>query len=115
MKIKKFDIWIANLNPVHGTEPGKNRPVIIFQTDLLNKNEHPSTIVLPITTNIKENMKLLRVSLDEKDTNLNKPSAILIDQIRSIDNSRLKKNIGSVSKQNQLEINKAIKIMFDFM
>jgi mRNA interferase MazF len=52
MKIKQYEIWIADLNPRFGTETGKTRPVVIIQTDLLNKH-HPSTIICPITTNIK--------------------------------------------------------------
>ena len=113
MKIKKFDVWIANMNPVHGTEVGKSRPVVIFQTDLLNNN-HPSTIVLPITTNVKENLEILRVNLNEEETNLNRSSDVLIDQIRSIDNSRLKKKIGTISNQKAEQINQAVKILLDF-
>ena len=44
MKIKQFEIWTADLNPQIGTEPGKIRPVLIVQTDLLN-SLHPSTII----------------------------------------------------------------------
>ena len=62
MKIKQFEIWIADLNPRIGTEAGKVRPVIVVQTDLLNK-EHPSTIVCPITTNVKPDSEILRIHL----------------------------------------------------
>ena len=58
MKIKQFEIWIADLNPRIGTETGKIRPVIVVQTDLLNK-EHPSTIVCPIATNVKPDSEIL--------------------------------------------------------
>jgi len=55
VKISKFYVYTADLNPRFGTEPGKIRPVVVVQTDLLN-NEHPSTIVCPITTkNISSN------------------------------------------------------------
>ena len=46
MKHKQYEIWLADLNPRMGTEPGKTRPVVIIQTDLLN-DVHPSTIVCP--------------------------------------------------------------------
>lgn len=62
MKIKQFEIWIADLNPRMETETGKVRPVIFVQTDLLNR-EHPSTIVCPITTNAKPDSEILRVHL----------------------------------------------------
>jgi len=53
MPIKQFEIWIADLNPQIGTKPGKTRPVLTFQTNLLNKIPLPSTIICPITANIK--------------------------------------------------------------
>jgi mRNA interferase MazF len=54
MQTKQFEIWIADLNPQIGTEPGKTRPVLIVQTNLLNSIPHPSTIICPITTNVKK-------------------------------------------------------------
>jgi mRNA interferase MazF len=62
MKIKQYEIWSANLNRRFGTETGKTRFVAIIQTDLLNKF-HPSTIVCPITTNVKPDVEILRVHL----------------------------------------------------
>jgi len=96
MKIKKFYIYSADLNPKFGTEPGKIRPVVVIQTNLLN-NFHPSTIICPITSQINKNIKLLRVHLDEEINNLNKKSDILIDQIRAIDNKRFQNEIGKLS------------------
>ncbi|WP_106134456.1 type II toxin-antitoxin system PemK/MazF family toxin [Mongoliibacter ruber] len=43
-KVKRFEVWLANLDPRFGTETGKTRPVLVVQTDLLNK-VHPSTLV----------------------------------------------------------------------
>lgn len=59
MKIKQFDIWIADVEPQRGTETGKVGPVLILQTNLLN-NEHPSTVVCPITTNVEKESEILR-------------------------------------------------------
>jgi mRNA interferase MazF len=67
MKIKQYDIWIADLSPTRGTEPGKIRPVVIIQTDLLN-DLHLSTIVCPITTNVQPEAELLRVHLKKNTT-----------------------------------------------
>ena len=86
MKIKQYDIWLADLNPTRGTEPGKTRPVVIIQTDLLN-DTHLSTIICPITTNVKVEAELLRVHL--KKGQLDRLSDILVDQVRAIDNNRL--------------------------
>ena len=94
MLIKQFEIWIADLNPQLGTESGKTRPVLAIQTNLLNKIPHPSTIVCPITTNVKKDSEILRVHLKKGIANLNQACDIMIDQIRAIDNKRLTKRIG---------------------
>ncbi len=102
MKIQKFDIFTADLNPRMGTEPGKTRPVVVIQTDLLN-NVHPSTIICPLTTNIKKT-PALRINISKKESGLNKSSDIMVDQVRAIDNQRLKKKIGKLSTSHQRQL-----------
>ena len=96
MSINQFEIWIADLNPQIGTEPGKTRPVLIVQTNLLNKIPHPSTIICPITTNVKKDADILRVHLKKGMSNLYQDCDIMIDQIRAIDNKRLIKKVGDL-------------------
>jgi mRNA interferase MazF len=96
MSIKQYEIWIADLNPKIGTEPGKTRPVLVLQTNLLNKIPHPSTIICPITTKVEKEADILRVHLKKGMANLNENCDIMIDQIRAIDNTRLIKKIGDL-------------------
>ena len=110
MKIKQFDIWLADLNPSRGTEPGKTRPVVIIQTDLLN-DSHLSTIICPITTKIQPEIELLRVHL--KKNQLDKPSDILVDQIRAIDNKRLLQKIGQLNASQIQTIKRNILVVLD--
>ena len=98
VKIKQYEIWIADLNPRFGTETGKTRPVVIVQSDLLNKF-HPSTIVCPITTNVKLDAEILRVHLSKGFAKLKEDCDIMIDQIRAIDNKRLIKKIGDLNQE----------------
>lgn len=113
MQIKQFEIWIADLNPQIGTEPGKSRPILTIQTNLLNKIPHPSTIICPITTNIKKDSEILRVHLRKGMANLHQNCDIMIDQIRAIDNKRLTKKVGNIPT-NLIEIVKEnIKIIMD--
>ena len=51
---KRGEIWLADLNPRRGTEPGKTRPVLIVQAQALLEAEHPSTLVIPLTTRLVE-------------------------------------------------------------
>ena len=113
MSIKQFEIWIADLNPQGGTEPGKIRPVLIIQTDLLNKIPHPSTIICPITTNIKKGSEILRVHLKEGQFNLQQDSDIMMDQIRAIDNIRLINKVGVLQNEIIEKVKENIKIVLD--
>ena len=87
-KINFGEVWLANLNPQSGTEPGKSRPVLIIQNQILLDIGHPSTIIIPLTTKLIEGAEPLRIRIKAQG-NLEKDSDLLIDQIRSIDNKRL--------------------------
>ena len=113
MAIKQYEIWIANLDPQIGTEPGKTRPVLVMQTNLLNKVSHPSTLICPITTNVEKESDILRVHLNRTYVNLNQDSDIMIDQIRAIDNSRLIKKIGILPKDIIESVKENISIILD--
>jgi len=112
MKAKQFEIWIADLNPTIGTEPGKVRPVIIVQTDLLNKH-HPSSIICPVTTNIQKESEILRINLKKGCCGLNEACDIMIDQIRAIDNKRLIKKVGMTPNDTTEKIKENLKIILD--
>lgn len=114
MQINQYEIWIADLNPQIGTEPGKTRPVLIVQTNLLNKIPHPSSIVCPITTNIEEDSDILRVHLKKGMANLHEDCDIMIDQIRAIDNKRLVKKVGVLPFNLIEKVKENIGIVLDF-
>jgi mRNA interferase MazF len=86
--IKHGTIWLANLNPQKGTEPGKTRPVLILQDQALLDAGHPSTIIIPLTTNLIEDAEPLRIRVKAQEK-LARDSDLLIDQIRAIDNRRI--------------------------
>ncbi|MEI6749888.1 MAG: type II toxin-antitoxin system PemK/MazF family toxin [Bacteroidales bacterium] len=113
MLINQFEIWIADLNPQIGTEPGKTKPVLVIQTNLLNKIPHPSTIVCPITTNIEKGSDILRVHLKKGMANLFQNCDIMIDQLRAIDNTRLIKKTGELPKDLIDKVKENILITLD--
>jgi mRNA interferase MazF len=110
MKIKQFETWLANLNPAKGTEPGKVRPVVIVQTDLLNES-HPSVIICPLTTNVLPESEILRVHLDKGQ--LEVVSDILVDQIRAIDKKRLISKLGELTRIQADRLGENIKLILD--
>jgi len=111
-QIKQFDVWIADLNPPNGTEPGKIRPVVVVQTDLLN-GFHPSTLICPVTTNIFTRAEILRVNMSKNEAGLNKRSAILVDQLRAIDNKRLVKRLGRLNKSSRERLIDNLKVIME--
>jgi len=82
------EIWLANLNPGKGTEPGKIRPVLIIQCQELLDVNHPSTLIIPLTTNLIDDAEPLRLRIPTGGR-LKKDSDLLVDQVRAIDNQRL--------------------------
>ncbi len=82
------EVWLANLDPQHGTEPGKTRPVLIVQAQALLDAGHPSTLIIPLTTNVVADAEPLRVPVPPCGR-LRHSSDLLIDQLRAIDNRRL--------------------------
>jgi len=82
------EIWLADLNPRRGTEPGKTRPVLIVQAQALLDAEHPSTLVVPLTTQLVDAAEPLRIRIRASGS-LKKDSDALVDQVRAIDNRRL--------------------------
>jgi mRNA interferase MazF len=97
-RIKQYEVWLADLNPRFGTEPGKLRPVVIIQTDLLTETGHPSTIICPLTTNVIPGATILRIHLTKREAGTTKPSDILADQVRAIDNLRFVQKLGTLDK-----------------
>ena len=107
---KQYEIWIADLNPSLGSEPGKVRPVVVIQSDLLNLAEHTSTITCPISSQRKEGVSFIRIAVDQTaDNGLTTNSYILCDQIRAIDVGRLKEKIGVLNGDVIEKINETIK------
>ncbi|MGH7836647.1 MAG: type II toxin-antitoxin system PemK/MazF family toxin [Candidatus Binataceae bacterium] len=85
---ERGEVWLANLNPRRGAEPGKTRPVLIVQAQALLDAGHPTTMVVPLTTNLIDDAEPLRIRVSVQSS-LRRESDLLIDQLRAIDNSRL--------------------------
>jgi mRNA interferase MazF len=110
MKIKQYNIYLADLEPSYGTEPGKIRPVVVVQANLLNESNH-STMVCPITAKVIAGFKFLRIHLPKKESGLKKDSDVLVDQIRAIDNRRFIKKIAKLTLKHQNQLAENLKII----
>lgn len=112
MTAKKFEVWLANLDPRFGSEPGKTRPVLVVQTDFLNK-VHPSTLICPLTTNVKPESQILRVFIKKGTAGANEDCDVMIDQLRAIDNKRLIKKIGKLPWEISEKVKENLRIILE--
>src|SRR3989344_4286865 len=107
IKIKRGDIVLVNLEPVKGSEQGKIRPALIIQNDVANEYS-PTTIIAPITPKVYTKEFPTNVNLSQKESKLEKDSTILLNQIRTIDKSRIIKKISSVDSTIIKKVDSAI-------
>ena len=107
-------LYVADLNPRFGTEPGKVRPVVVVQTDALNRS-HPSTIICPLTTNVAGFENPLRIALPKGVAGLNRSSDVLVDQIKSIDIRRLRRTLGALPDPYLSELRTKLLLILDFV
>ena len=110
----QFDIWLVNLNPSKGTEPGKIRPAVVIQTNLLNQTGHLSTLVCPITSQLSAEENILRVRVGMTETGFDKESEILVDQIRDLYNQRFIEKLGKLESIKSLELHQKLQAILDF-
>jgi len=107
-------LYLADLNPRFGTEPGKVRPVVVVQIDSLNRY-HPSTIICPLTTKVAGFENPLRVAIPKGVSGLSRPSDILVDQVKAIDNRRLRRRLGALSDAYLSELRQKLLLILDFV
>ncbi len=104
--MNKGDIYLAKLNPTKGSELSKIRPVIVYQSNYLK--DLPTIIVIPLSTDLKDNWFPLRVRISKRGK-LEKDSDAVVEQIRAIDKSRIIGNpIASLSKEELNLLDEAV-------
>ena len=89
---------------------GKTRPVLVLQSQVLLDIEHPSTLIVPLTTNLVNDAYPLRIRIKAKDK-LKKDSDLIIDQLRAIDNKRLTE--GPLASLDKNELKDVFAAVFD--
>ncbi len=103
--IKRGEIYYADLSPVVGSEQGGIRPVLILQNDTGNKHS-PTTIVAAITS--RKTKANLPTHVPFTADCMKSESIVLLEQIRTIDKSRLDEYIGKIDKKTMGAVDKAL-------
>ncbi len=109
MQIRRGEIYYADLSPVVGSEQGGTRPVLIIQNDIGNQYS-PTTIIAAITSQISKAKLPTHVELPAGKAGLGKNSVILLEQIRTIDKSRLLERVALLQDELMTKVNQAIEI-----
>ena len=109
MEINRGDIFYADLSPVVGSEQGGVRPVLIIQNDVGNKFS-PTVIIAAITSQLTKAKLPTHIELTKQKYNLVKDSVVLLEQIRTLDKTRLKNKISSIDKGTMQQIDVAVMI-----
>lgn len=110
MKVKRGDLFYADLDPVRGSEQGGTRPVLAVQNDVGNKYS-PTVIIASITSQTAKAKLPTHVPIESSERyGISKSSIILLEQIRTIDKERLQEKIGSLDKDAMRKVDDAIKI-----
>ena len=107
--IRRGDIFYADLRPVIGSEQGGIRPVLIVQNDMGNKHS-PTVICVAITSKMNKAKLPTHIEISASKYSLVKDSVILLEQIRTIDKSRLREKICHLDKDILKRIDKALSI-----
>ncbi len=109
--VKRGDIFYADLSPVVGSEQGGMRPVLIVQNDTGNRHS-PTVIAAAITSQVGKARLPTHIELSGKSCGLSRDSVILLEQIRTIDKSRLRERMGTLSQPQMHEVDSAIAVSF---
>lgn len=109
--VRRGDIYYADLSPVVGSEQGGMRPVLIVQNDTGNKHS-PTVIAAAITSQVGKARLPTHIELSGQSCGLSRDSVILLEQIRTIDKSRLRERMGRLEEQQMSEVDNAIAVSF---
>jgi len=105
MEVKRFDVFLVNLDPTVGHEIKKTRPCLIISPNEMNK--YISTVIVaPMTTKTRNYPTRIQCVFD------NKEGEIVLDQIRTVDKNRLVKKLGAINKSTQRKVLETLKEMF---
>ena len=109
--VKRGDIFYADLSPVVGSEQGGVRPVLIVQNDTGNRHS-PTVIAAAITSQTGKAKLPTHIELSGRSVGLNRDSVILLEQIRTLDKSRLRERMGRLDESTMNAVDNALAVSF---
>lgn len=111
MEIKRGRLYVIDFNPRVRTKPGKLRPAVVLQSDIVNEAGYPSTIVIPTTTRLVENPGILRLRIRKGVGGLSSESDLLLGQLIAVANESFRQEIGILPGDLVDEMEKRVRII----
>jgi len=111
MEIKRGHLYVVDFNPRVKTKPGKLRPAIVLQSDLVNEAGYPSTIVIPTTSRLVENPGTLRLRINKGEGGLTKDSDLLLGQLIAVANESFRQEIGVLQNTSMDELEERVRLI----
>ena len=109
--VRRGDIYYADLSPVVGSEQGGMRPVLIIQNDTGNRHS-PTVIAAAITSQTGKANLPTHITLAARSCGLTRESVILLEQVRTLDKSRLRERMGRLDEPAMHQVDSAIAVSF---
>jgi mRNA interferase MazF len=108
---KRGEVYLVNFDPTVGAEIQKTRPALILQNDIANQYS-PITMVAALTSQFAQQLYPTEVGVHPPEGGLTVESVVLLNQVRSIDKSRLVKRLGSLKPATLCQVEQALLISF---
>lgn len=113
MPIKRGHLYVIDFNPRIKKKPGKLRPALVLQSDLVNEAGYPSTIVVPTTTRLVENPGILRLRIKQGQGGIARDSDLLLGQVIAVANESFRQEIGALPNSWMEDLENRIRIILN--
>ena len=107
--VARGELYIADLDPVVGSEQGGLRPVLVIQNDTGNRYS-PTVVVLAVTSQLQKTRLPTHVLLSAAGHGLERDSVVLAEQVRTLDKRRLRTRIGSLTPEDMAQVRRAVMV-----
>lgn len=114
MKILRGNLYVVDFNPRVNTKPGKIRPAVVVQSNVVTDAGYPSCIVVPTTSQIIEDAGFMRLRMQKGTCGLDKASDLLLGQVLAVAVVSFKKHLGALPHELLEELDKRLKVILDF-
>ena len=111
MEIERGHLYVVDFNPRVKTKPGKLRPAVVLQSDLINEAGYPSTIVIPMTTRLIEDPGILRLRIKKGQGDLARDSDLLLGQLIAVSNESFRQEIGVLPAPLMDELENRVRVI----